>query len=146
MPDGRFLALDVVVVQPWASSYAAGASRTNGKAARIAAVRKRTEFATIGEGAGGFDFGSNAAETGGRLGADALRLLSDLGDVTAASNSRLSKAAFVRHALAELACSLCRGNAGVYAGVCLAYCEWRGPPCRCELVAMEEQGACACRR
>ena len=115
MPDGRLLALDVVVVHPWASSYAAGASRTNGKAARVAAARKRTEFATIGEGAGGFDFVPIAVETGGRLGVDALRLLSELGDVAAASNSRLSKAAFVRRALAELACSLCRGNAGVCA-------------------------------
>ena len=31
-------------------------------------------------------------------------------------NSRPSKAAFVRRALAELAWSLCRANAGVYAG------------------------------
>ena len=79
-------------------------------------MRKQTEFATIGEGAGGFDFVPIAVETGGRLGVNALRLLSKLGDVAAASNSRLSKAAFVRRALAELACSLCRGNAGVYAG------------------------------
>ena len=54
-------------------------------------------------------------ETGGRLGADALRL-SALGDVAAASNSRPSKAAFVRRALQGSACSLCRDNAGVYAG------------------------------
>ena len=106
----------MLVVRPWASSYAAGANKTNGKVARIAAARKPTGFATIGEGAGGFDFVPNAVGAGGRLGADALRLLLELGDVAAASNSCLSKAAFVRRALAELACSLCRGNAGVYAG------------------------------
>ena len=55
-------------------------------------------------------------ETGGSLAADALRLLSELGDVAAASKSRPWKAAFVRRALAELACSSCHGNAGVYAG------------------------------
>ena len=45
---------------------------------------------------------------------DALRLLSELGDVAAASNARPSKAAFMRRALAVLACSSCRGNVGVY--------------------------------
>ena len=54
---------------------------------------------------------------GGRLGAGALRRLLELGDVAAASTSRLYKAAFMQRALAELdTCSLCRGNAGVYAG------------------------------
>ena len=36
--------------------------------------------------------------------------------MAAASSSGLSQAAFVRRAPAELACSLCRGNAGVHAG------------------------------
>ena len=131
---------------------AAGASKTNGKAAQIAATRKRTQFATIDElleGAHGIDFVSNALETGRRFGADALRLLSELGVVAAASNccnSCQSKPAFVLRALAELACFSCRGNAGVYAGsiwmihrhACLACCGGAGSVVQVgEIVALD---------
>ena len=62
-----------------------------------------------------------------------------IGDVAAASNSRLSKAAFVRRALAELACSLCRGNAGVYAGSMSRLLRVAGSAVQVgEIVAMEE--------
>ena len=149
MPYGRLLALDVVIVHPWASSYAVGASKIepDGKAARIAAARNRREFATRGEGAGGFDFGPIAVETGGRLGADALFLLSELCDVAAARNSRLSKAAFVRRTLTDLACPLCRGNASVYAGSMsrLLRVDESAMPV-VEIVAIEEERACVCRR
>ena len=81
------------------------------------------------------------------LGVDALRLLSELGDVAAASNSRLSKAAFLRRAQAELACSLCHGNAGVYAGSISRLLRVAGSAVQVgEIVAMEEQRACVCRR
>ena len=70
MTYGRLLTLDVVVVHPWTSSYAAGASTTSGKAARCAAAQKRKEFATTN--AAGIEFVPIAVETGGRLGADAL--------------------------------------------------------------------------
>ena len=72
-----------------------GCEQNHGKAARSAAVRKRTESSTIGAGAGSVDFVPIAVETGERLGAEALHLLSELGDVAAASNSRLSKAGVV---------------------------------------------------
>ena len=79
-------------------------------------------------------------ETGGRLGADALRLLSELGDVTAASNSRISKLAFVRCALAQLADSLCHDNAGVYAGSMSRLLRVAG-----SAVQVGETGAMECR-
>ena len=63
--DGRRLVLVVVVGHPRAS-HVAGASKTNGKAAWVAAARKRTAFAIIGEGAGGFDFVPIAVQTAGR--------------------------------------------------------------------------------
>ena len=44
------------------------------------------EFASVGNTAGCFDFVPIAMEVGGRLGADTLRLLSKLSDVTAASS------------------------------------------------------------
>ena len=94
MPDGRLLALGVVGVHPWASSYAAGTSKSNGKAARDADVWKRTEFTTNGESAGAFKVVPIAMEMGGRLGASALRLQSELGDVAAASNPCVAKATF----------------------------------------------------
>ena len=52
-----------------------------------------------------------AMESYGRLGREASRFLSDLGDI-AASDGRLRKAAFVRSVRQELSCALCRGNGG----------------------------------
>ena len=104
-------------------------------------------FATVGGGAGGVDFALIAVETGGHLRAAALRLLSELGDVAAASNSRPSKAAFVRRALAEFASSMCCGNAGVYARSMSRLLRVAGSAVQVgETVAMEEQRACVCRR
>ena len=54
-----------------------------------------------------------AMESYGRLGREASRFLSDLGDI-AASDGRLRKAAFVRSVRQELSCALCRGNGGMY--------------------------------
>ena len=67
------------------------------------------------EGAGGFHFVPMGVETGERLGAVALRLLSEFGDVAAASISRLSKAAFVRFGVAEFFVPRQRGRVcGIY--------------------------------
>ena len=104
--------LNVVVVHLWASLYAAAASKINGETTQVAAARAPTEFAIIGGSAGGFEFVSTAVETGGRLEPESLRLLPALGDVVAASNSRLLEAASKRRALAELECSVRRGTAG----------------------------------
>ena len=60
-----------------------------------------------------YDLVPLAHETYGRLGAGAMGLVSELGDV-AASSGRTSKARFVRSALAELSCALCRLNSSVF--------------------------------
>ena len=68
--------------------------------------------------------------------------------MAAAGNLRLFQAAFVRRALAKLACSLCRGNAGVYAGSMsrlLRVAESRVQAWVGEIVAVEEWCACVCR-
>ena len=65
--------------------------------------------------------------------------------MAAASNSRLFKAAFMRRALAELACSLCRGNAGVYAGSMSRLLRVAGSAVHVgERVAIAGSGAVAC--
>ena len=55
MPDGRLLALDAVVTHSGATSYADGASKTNGHAAAGSARAKRTAFASNSEGVGEYD-------------------------------------------------------------------------------------------
>ena len=111
-------------------------------------MRKRTEFATIDwRRRWRLQLVPFAVETGGRLGADVLRFRSELGDVAAASNARLSKTALVRRAAAELACALCRGNAGVYAGSMSRLLRGARSAMQVgEIVAMEEQCACFRRR
>ena len=52
-------------------------------------------------------------ETYGRLGKPCMKLLSDLGDIVAASG-RSSKSAFIDAALAELSVALHRGNEEVF--------------------------------
>ena len=77
MPVDGLLVLDAVVMRPCALSCAAVMSKTDGKAARVAAARKRTEFAAIGKGAGGFDFVPVAAHRyrgGDGGGASVLRM------------------------------------------------------------------------
>ena len=64
--------------------------------------KKRSEFERFGSGAG-YDFVPLAMESYGRLGREASRFLSDLGDI-AASDGRLRKAAFVRSVRQELSC------------------------------------------
>ena len=64
-----------------------------------------------------------------------------------ASNSRLYKAPFVRRALAELSCSLCRSNMGGYAGSMSRLLRAAGFAVQVvEIAAMEESCACICRR
>ena len=54
-----------------------------------------------------------AVESYGRLGIQASRFLSTLGDL-AASGGGVSKARFVRRVRQELSCALCRGNSQSY--------------------------------
>ena len=58
----------------------------------LAAAREWKGLAITGEGAGGSNVIPMALESGTRLGADLLRLLSELGDMAAASDLRRSKA------------------------------------------------------
>ena len=113
MPDGRIVVLDCVITHPAAASYVVEASRTTGSAARRAERRKQQNFEAFGNGSA-FEFVPLAVESYGRLGQAASRFLSELGAV-AALDGRVSKAAFVRFARQELSCTLCKGNAGVYA-------------------------------
>ena len=115
MPDGRLVALDGVVTHAWAPSNVDQACHINGHAAARKTNAKRAAFASLREGAGGYDFVPLAAESGGRIDAEALTFLKSLGDVATLSNGRLSKSAFIRSALAELSCALCRGNGRTYA-------------------------------
>jgi hypothetical protein len=112
MPGGRIAVLDCVVTHPAASSYLPGASRTAGFAAARAERLKHADFEQFGSGAG-YEFVPLAMESYGRLGRDASRFLSELGDI-AASDGRVRKGAFVRSVRQELSCALCRGNSAMY--------------------------------
>jgi hypothetical protein len=57
----------------------------------------------------GYEFVPLAVESYWRLGGAASSFLSSLGDIVAA-DGRVSKAAFMRSARAELSCQLCHGN------------------------------------
>jgi hypothetical protein len=112
MPEGRVVVLDCVVTHPAAASYVRAASRMAGAAVLRAEQAKRRDFDSLGQG-GGYDFIPLAVESFGRLGLEASRFLSDLGDVAAAGGTA-SKAAFVRSVRQELSCALCRGNGRMY--------------------------------
>ena len=111
MPGERIAGLDCVVTHPIAPSYLACASQTAGYAAERMERKKRSEFERFGSGAG-YDFVPLAMESHGRLGREASRFLSDLGDI-AASDGRSRKAALVQSVRQELSCALCRGNGGM---------------------------------
>ena len=84
----------------------------------------------LGENVGGFNFVPTALEANVRCNADALPLYSEFGDVseiTATSNSRPLKVAFVRRALAELAGSCIAATRTRSRGPCLACCGRHGP-------------------
>jgi hypothetical protein len=67
------------------------------------------EYADMAQEDAGYEFVPLAVESYGRLGGAASSFLSSLGDI-AAADGRVSKAAFMRSARAELSCQLCRGN------------------------------------
>ena len=77
------------------------------------------EFATIGKGAGGFDFVPIAVETEGRLGTDALRMLSELGDVAAAATRIFPRQLLcdVRWRIWRVLCAATRACMRVYASL-----------------------------
>ena len=88
------------------------ASRTTGSAAAGAERRKRQQVRAFADGSA-FEFTPLACESYGRLGLEASRFLSELGDIVE-SSGRGSKAAFVRNARTELSVALCRGNSRMY--------------------------------
>ena len=85
--------MDCVVTHFIAPSYLTCASQTAGYAAEGMERKKRSDFERFVLGAG-YDFVPLAMESYGRLGREASRFLSDLGDI-AASDGRLRKATFV---------------------------------------------------
>ena len=111
MPSGRILAIDCVVTHPAAASYVKQAALKAGYAAEQAERRKHLQFREISSAA--FDFKPFAIESYGRLGKEACRLISELGDAVEASG-RGSKAVFVRNVRQQISCALCRGNARMY--------------------------------
>ena len=123
-----------------AQSYVARAALTPGATNFQAEQRKRREFQQFGAGAG-FDFIPLATETFGRLGREASRFLSDLGDI-AAENGRVSKGSFVRSARQSLSCALCRGLGRQYSASMLSVARATGvnflPGCA---VPVDEVGA-----
>ena len=104
--------LDAVVTHPGAATYVAAAARTAGSAARAAEREKVRSWLKVGRDSG-YEFVPLAVETYGRMGVQASRFLSTLGDV--AARGGVSKAAFVRMAHRELSCALVKGMGGVYA-------------------------------
>ena len=124
MPEGRVVVLDCVVTHPASASYVRNASHTPGAAALRAEQMKRRNFGALGAG-DGFDFIPLAVESFGRLGLEASRFLSDLGDIASASGAA-SKAVFVRSVRQELSCALCRGNGRMYNRFMFCYAQTAG--------------------
>ena len=124
MPDGRVVVLDCVVTHPTAASYVERAARETGWAAARAEREKIQKFNAFGQGAA-FDFCPLAVESYGRLGIQASRFLSTLGDL-AASGGGVSKARFVRRVRQELSCALCRGNSQSYYNTVLSVARQAG--------------------
>jgi hypothetical protein len=112
LPAGRVVVLDCVVTHPAAASHRRAAARAFGAAAAKAAQGKVTAFRSH-QGACDYEFVPLAVESYGRLGVDAARFLSQLGDI-AAEDGRVSKERFVRSARQELSVALCRGNGHMY--------------------------------
>jgi hypothetical protein len=112
MPGGRVIVLDCVVTHPAAASYVRRAASTTGSAAAAAEHRKKQAFQEFGQGSA-YEFIPLAVESYGRLGVEASRFLSTLGDL-AAEGGGVSKERFVRNARQELSCALCRGNSHIY--------------------------------
>ena len=110
--NDRLVIGDVVVTHPAAASYERAAAKTDGHAAKLAEDRKWRDFNAHGDGAG-FVFVPLAIESFGRHGKQAMRFLSELGDMVAQGGG--SKRAFVRQFRTELSCALVRGNARMYA-------------------------------
>ena len=124
MPDGRVVVLDCVVTHPTAASYVERAARETGWAAARAEQKKIQKFDAFGQGAA-FDFCPLAVESYGRLGLQASRFLSALGDL-AASGGGVTKARFVRRVRQELSCALCRGNSQSYYNTVLSVARRTG--------------------
>ena len=98
--------------QHYAKIYWRQPGVTAGFAAAQAERLKHTDFEQFSTGEG-YEFVPLAIESKGRLGREASRFLSELGDI-AASDGRVGKGAFVRSERQELSCALCRGNGAMY--------------------------------
>ena len=101
-----------------------GASQLPGFASAKAETTERRAFELFGDGAY-YECLQVAGEVFGRLGKDAVHVLSDPGDVVA-SDSCASKSAFVRTERQELSCALCLGNAGMYDRPCSRWLKMMG--------------------
>ena len=104
--------LDCVVTHPAAPSNLPGTTHTAGFAAAQEEQLKHTDSEQFGQGVG-YEFVPLAMEFFGRLGCDASRFLSELGNI-AASDGHVRKGAFVQSMRQELSFALCCGNARIY--------------------------------
>ena len=125
LPWLELAAMDVLVAQASAKSYAAQAAKTAGWTAARAERTKRTRFRKDVPDHAAFRFVPFAVETCGYMGKEAVNFMNRLGDI-AAESGRIPKGAFVRWAMQLLSVTVQRGNAEMY--------RWRG------LVISQEQG------
>lgn len=114
MPDGHLVALDAVVKQAWVISRVQAPPRRRGTP-WLGPQDKSAAVVRVERGAGEYAFVPLSAQPSGCFGGAAMAFLGELGDVTVARNPRVCRSSFVRWALLELSCSLCTGNARIYA-------------------------------
>jgi hypothetical protein len=104
--------IDVSVVCPGAQSYRAAAAADPGAAARARDHEKRRAYANRGDA--GYTLLPFSVESHGRLGAPAMKLVSDLGRrVAEASGGVLRSGSFVEGVLQDISVALCRFNARI---------------------------------
>ena len=113
MPRLEMAAVDVVVSHAPAPSYAAAAALGAGRTAARAEDRKRSAYRRDMPGRAAVRFVPFAVESCGRMGQEALKFMSALGDVASASG-RIPKGAFLRWAMQLLSVALQKGNADMY--------------------------------
>ena len=109
LPRLELAAVDVVVAQACAKSFAAEAAKTSGWTAARAERTKQTRFRKDVPDHAAFRFVPFAVETCGYMGKEAVNLV-----IIAAESGRIPKGAFLRWAMQLLSVTVQRGNAEMY--------------------------------
>ena len=104
--EGGVTIADISIICPTAATCVANAARTTGYAAAHRDKHKKDKYA---RGPGAYTFVPLSAETHGRLGEPAMKLLRDLADRAGFREAR-ERASFVANALCELSVAMCQGN------------------------------------